>query len=66
MTNKSPDYAPLGHSGLRVPRLWLGTMLFGDQTDESVAREIVAATRDAGYNAIDSADNYAGGESEPV
>ena len=58
------DYFPLGASGLRVPRLWLGAMMFGDQTDEAQAREIVAAPRDAGLNAIDVADNYAGGESE--
>jgi aryl-alcohol dehydrogenase-like predicted oxidoreductase len=54
----------LGLSGLKVPRLWLGTMMFGDQTDETEAREIMAATRDAGLYAIDTADNYAGGESE--
>ena len=64
MTTQPPSYAPLGLSGLRVPRLWLGTMMFGDQTDENVARDIVAATRDAGYNAIDTADSYVGGESE--
>ena len=58
------SYFPLGASGLRVPRLWLGATVFGDQTDEAQAREIVAATRDAGLNAIDVADNYAGGESE--
>lgn len=58
------DYFPLGASGLRVPRLWLGAMMFGDQTGEAEAREIVAATRDAGLNAIDVADVYAGGESE--
>lgn len=56
----------LGRSGLRVPRLWLGAMMFGDQTDEAQAREIVAATRDAGLNAIDTSDNYAAGESERI
>ena len=65
MTNTTtPQYITLGNSGLRVPRLWLGAMMFGDQTDESVAREMVAVTRDAGLNAIDTADNYANGESE--
>ena len=66
MNAQAPEYSALGHSGLRVPRLWLGSMMFGDQTDEAVAREIVAATRDAGYNAIDTADNYAKGESEKM
>jgi len=58
------DYRPLGHSGLRVPPLWLGTMMFGGQAEEAQARDIVAAARDAGLNAIDTADNYNNGESE--
>ena len=44
---------PLGASGLKVSKLWLGAMMFGDQTDEAEAARIVAATRDAGLNAID-------------
>ena len=58
------EFSNLGRSGLKVPALWLGTMMFGDQTDEAEARNIVDATRDAGLNAIDTADNYANGESE--
>lgn len=54
----------LGSSGLKTPRLWLGAMMFGDQTGEGEARDIVAAARDAGLNAIDTSDNYAAGESE--
>ena len=57
---------PLGASGLKVSRLWLGTMMFGDQTAEAAAADIVAATRDAGVNAIDTADVYAKGESERI
>ena len=57
---------PLGASGLKVSKLWLGTMMFGDQTDEAEAGRIVAAARDAGVNAIDTADAYAGGESERI
>ena len=60
------DYRNLGASGLKVSRLWLGTMMFGDQTDEPEAGRIVAATRDAGINAIDTADVYAKGESERI
>lgn len=62
----APDFSPLGYSGLKVPPLWLGTMMFGDQTPEAEARNIVDATRDAGLNAIDTADNYANGESERI
>ncbi len=57
---------PLGASGLKVSKLWLGTMMFGDQTDEAEAGRIVACARDAGINAIDTADAYAGGESERI
>ena len=57
---------PLGASGLKVAKLWLGTMMFGDQTDETEAGRIVAAARDAGVNGIDTADAYAGGESERI
>ena len=56
----------LGASGLKVTKLWLGTMMFGDQTDEAEAGRIVAAARDAGVNAIDTADAYADGESERI
>ncbi len=66
MTAPAPTYHPLGASGLKVSPLWLGTMMFGDRTDEAEAADIVAAARDAGLNAIDTADVYAGGESERI
>ena len=59
-------YPPLGASGLKVSPLWLGTMMFGDQTDEAEAARIVDAAREAGVNAIDTANAYAGGESERI
>ena len=66
MDTSKLNYQPLGASGLKVSKLWLGTMMFGDQTDEAQAADIVAATRDAGVNAIDTANAYAGGESERI
>ena len=66
MTTDKTAYHPLGASGLKISKLWLGTMMFGDQTDAAQAANIVAATRDAGINAIDTADAYAGGESERI
>ena len=60
------SYAPLGASGLKVSPLWLGTMMFGDRTDEAEAARIVDATREAGVNGIDTADVYVGGESERI
>ena len=56
----------LGASGVKVSKLWLGAMMFGDQTGEAEAGRIVAAAREAGVNAIDTADAYAGGESERI
>jgi aryl-alcohol dehydrogenase-like predicted oxidoreductase len=64
MPASAPRYRPLGASGLEVSPLWLGTMMFGDQTDEDEARRMVDAARAAGLNTIDTADVYAKGESE--
>ena len=57
---------PLGASGLKVSALWLGTMMFGDRTDELEAARIVDSAREAGVNASDTANMYAGGESERI
>jgi aryl-alcohol dehydrogenase-like predicted oxidoreductase len=65
-TTPAIHYHPLGASGLKVSKLWLGTMMFGDQTDAAEAANIVAATREAGINAIDTANAYANGESERI
>jgi aryl-alcohol dehydrogenase (NADP+) len=66
MSTKTMTYVPLGASGVKVSRLWLGTMMFGDQTDANEAARIVDATREAGINAIDTANQYAKGESEKI
>ncbi|MEO6033273.1 MAG: aldo/keto reductase [Burkholderiaceae bacterium] len=62
----SMPYRSLGASGLKVSKLWLGTMMFGDRTDAAEAARIVAAAREAGVNAIDTANTYAGGDSERI
>ena len=64
MAQPTPTYRSLGASGVKVSPLWLGTMMFGDQTAQPEAARIVDAAREAGLNAIDTANNYAGGESE--
>ncbi len=56
----------LGASGLRVSEICLGTMMFGDRTDEVEAGRIVAAAREGGVNFVDTANQYAGGKSETV
>src|SRR5258708_9818995 len=60
------DYRFLGKSGMKVSPLCLGTMMFGDRTDEAEAGRIVASERDAGVNFIDTGDVYAKGESERI
>ncbi len=61
------EYRTLGRSGLVVSPLALGTMTFGPGAwgaDEATSRAIFDAYRNAGGNFIDTADIYAGGESE--
>ena len=59
-------YRFLGSSGIRVSELCVGTMMFGNGTDESEARRIVDHAADAGVNFIDTADVYANGRSESI
>ena len=56
----------LGSSGMRVSELCLGTMMFGDQTDDAEANRIVGHALDHGVNFIDTADQYASGRSEEI
>jgi aryl-alcohol dehydrogenase-like predicted oxidoreductase len=67
------QYARLGSSGLIVSRLAFGVMTFGhDQgamgavwkTGQEEANALVGRSLDAGVNFFDSADGYAGGQSE--
>ncbi len=58
------NYRRLGSSNLEVSTLCLGTMSFGERTDEVEAARIVAAARESGVNFIDTADVYNKGEAE--
>ncbi len=60
------EYRNLGKSGLKVSELCLGTMTFGNRTDENEARHIVDLAFNAGVNFFDTADGYANGESEKI
>src|SRR6202789_4103071 len=60
------DYRQLGHSGLKISPLCLGTMMFGGATDAATASRIVARAREQGINFIDTADGYNRGLSEEV
>ncbi|WP_295701790.1 aldo/keto reductase [Lapillicoccus sp.] len=52
------DYTQLGRSGLRVSRLCLGTMNFGQQTDEADSHAIMDSAHENGINFFDTANVY--------
>ena len=58
------EYRLLGHTGVKVSPLCLGTANFADPTPEDEAHRIVDAAIDAGINLIDTGDSYAHGEAE--
>lgn len=58
------NYTHLGRTGLKVSRLCLGTMNFGDVTDEKTSARILDEALEAGINFIDTADVY-GTEQSP-
>ena len=68
------EYRQLGHSGLRISALTLGTMTFGGRGGFSAvgatgiddARRQVDMCLDAGVNLIDTADVYSGGLAEDI
>lgn len=64
------NYYTLGNTGLRVSRLALGTMTFGEDwgwgAEESAARKIFDRYLEAGGNFIDTADLYTNGNSEKM
>jgi aryl-alcohol dehydrogenase-like predicted oxidoreductase len=61
-------YRPLGGTGVEVSTLCLGTMLFGawGNRDHDESIRIIHHALDAGVNFVDTADVYAGGESEEI
>jgi aryl-alcohol dehydrogenase-like predicted oxidoreductase len=70
---KLVDYRRLGHTGLKISELALGTMQFGWTTDEQSAFQVMDAFVEAGGNLIDTADIYSrwaegnpGGVSEEI
>jgi len=57
---------PLGRTGLQVSELCFGTMSFGGDADEAASAAMYKATRDAGVNFYDCADQYNKGKSEEI
>ena len=61
------QYRRLGHSGLRVSTLSLGSWVtYHNQVDTGSAVEMLAAAFDAGVNFFDNAEVYASGRSEEI
>jgi aryl-alcohol dehydrogenase-like predicted oxidoreductase len=58
------EYRTLGHSGVRVSPLCLGTMNFGGPASEADSIRIIDCALDAGINFVDTANVYTGGNSE--
>lgn len=66
------EYVKLGHSGLAVSRICLGTMTYGDPgwrdwvLPEEAARPFIQRALELGINFFDTADVYSQGASEEV
>lgn len=60
------NYRRLGNSGLKVSQLGLGTNAFGKRADQGTSTRIIDHALDHGINFIDTANIYAGSESERI
>lgn len=60
------EYRSLGRTGVQVSPLCLGTWSFGARTPEAESIRMIHKALDHGINFIDTADQYAGGESERI
>lgn len=60
------EYRTLGNSGAVVSSYALGTMTFGNETDEAGAHQQLDRYFEAGGNFVDTADVYTAGASEDI
>jgi aryl-alcohol dehydrogenase-like predicted oxidoreductase len=60
------EYRTLGRSGCAVSALCLGTMTFGNESDEKVSHAQLDRFAEAGGTFVDTADVYSAGESERI
>jgi len=60
------QYNRMGRTGLKVSEICLGTMTFGQYTDQSEADKMVDLAFEAGVNFFDTANSYAKGASEEM
>src|SRR4029450_2540816 len=60
------EYRTLGRSGCAVSTHCLGTMTFGNESDEKVSHAQLDRFVEAGGTFVDTADVYSAGESERI
>ncbi|GFN32377.1 aldo/keto reductase [Paenibacillus xylaniclasticus] len=60
------NYRLLGNSGIAVSELCLGTMTFGNTTDEQQSIRMIDQFVELGGNFLDTANVYVGGRSEEI
>ena len=60
------EYVRLGRTGLLVSELSLGTMTFGNESDEETSRAIMDHALEQGFNLFDGAHNYNRGATEEI
>ena len=64
------QYTCLGNTGLKVSRLCLGCMSFGNQmnwmVEEDEAKQVIKRAWDLGINFFDTANSYSKGRSEEI
>lgn len=60
------QYRTLGHTGLKVSAIGLGTNSFGGRADAQQTMDILKTAYEGGITLIDTANNYTGGHSETL
>jgi aryl-alcohol dehydrogenase-like predicted oxidoreductase len=60
------EYQVLRGTGIKVSRVCLGAMTFGEQADEAASVRMIDRALEAGVNFIDTADAYVSGKSEEI
>ncbi len=60
------EYRSLGRTGVQVSQICLGTMMFGGKTDKTESIRIIDHALNEGVNFVDTANVYAGNESERI
>lgn len=60
------NYVRLGRTGVLVSEVALGTMTFGNESDETVSRALMDRALELGINFFDTATNYNKGRTEEI